>query len=109
MARETIEACYRRRTPRSREIFDGGAHFLAGPAKGAFFHPPYPLALSKAEGCRLWDVDGQAYVDFANHHTTQVLGPQRQHWLLWAFRIQIFNNPVDNAGPITRRFLAKEG
>ena len=74
MDAETIEARYRRKTPRSREAFEAGRPFLAGPAKGAYFHPPYPLTLLKGEGCKLWDVDGREYVDFANHHTVQVLG-----------------------------------
>ena len=74
MPKETIEARYRRETPRSCEAFEAGRHFLAGPAKGAYYHPPYPLTLSKGQGCKIWDVDGREYVDFANHHTVQVLG-----------------------------------
>ena len=74
MPKETIEDRYRRETPRSCEAFEAGRHYLAGPAKGAYYHPPYPLTLSKGEGCKIWDVDGREYVDFANHHTVQVLG-----------------------------------
>ena len=36
--------------------------------------PPYPVTIARAEGCHLYDVDGNRYVDFANHHTTQILG-----------------------------------
>jgi glutamate-1-semialdehyde 2,1-aminomutase len=74
MDAETIETRYRRLTPKSRKAFEAGRPFLAGPAKGAYFYPPYPLTLSKGKGCKIWDVDGRDYLDFANHHTVQVLG-----------------------------------
>ena len=30
--------------------------------------------MSRGEGCCLYDLEGQQYVDFANHHTAQILG-----------------------------------
>ena len=70
----TIADSYRARTPRSREMYEGGTSYTAGPAKGAYYYPPYPLAMERGEGCYLWDVDGNKYLDCANHHTAQVLG-----------------------------------
>ena len=74
MAQETIESRYRRRTPGSCERFEAGRPFMAGPPKGAYFYAPYPLMFVSGKGCSLWDVDGNQYVDCANHHTVQVLG-----------------------------------
>ena len=47
---------------------------MPGGAKGAYFYKPYPLTIARGEGVYLYDVDGRRYVDFANHHTAQVLG-----------------------------------
>lgn len=70
----SLEETYRARTPRSAELFQKGMSLTAGPAKGAYFYKPYPLTMARAEGCILEDVDGHRYLDFANHHTTQILG-----------------------------------
>ena len=42
--------------------------------KGAHFMPPNPVYVDHAEGCYLFDIDGNRYVDFANHHTAAILG-----------------------------------
>lgn len=47
---------------------------MPGGAKGAYFYKPYPLTIARGEGVYLYDVDGRRYVDFANHHTAQILG-----------------------------------
>ncbi|MCY3771809.1 MAG: aspartate aminotransferase family protein [Gemmatimonadetes bacterium] len=70
----TQEAIYRERTPGSYEAFIRSGEFMPGVAKGAYYYAPYPVTVERAEGCHLYDVDGNEYVDFANHHTTQILG-----------------------------------
>lgn len=45
-----------------------------GVIKGAYWSPPYPLYFDRAKDCNLWDLDGNRYLDFANHHTAMVLG-----------------------------------
>lgn len=45
-----------------------------GVMKGAHFMPPNPVYVDHAEGCYLFDIDGNRYVDFANHHTAAILG-----------------------------------
>lgn len=72
----TQEAIYRDRTPGSREAFKRAGSVMPGVAKGAYYYAPYPVTIARAEGCHLYDVDGNRYVDFANHHTTQILGHQ---------------------------------
>lgn len=74
MSLESIETEYRRLTPTSRRMFEAGRAVNAGASKGAYFFSPYPLTLRRAKGCELEDVDGRTYVDFSNHHTSQVLG-----------------------------------
>ena len=70
-----LERRYFAATPRSLEAFS--AHSNATPggvAKGAYFYRPYPLTIERGEGAYLFDVDGNRYADFANHHTGQILG-----------------------------------
>ena len=55
MPEETIEERYCRQTPGSRERFEAGRNFTAGPAKGAYFFSPYPLSFVSGEGCQLQD------------------------------------------------------
>ena len=71
---ESVEEEYRRRTPNSADAFRRGVPVTAGPAKGAYFFQPYPLTMARAQGCILEDIDGHRYLDFANHHSTQILG-----------------------------------
>ena len=69
-----IKQEYRAGSPRSREYFERGRGSMAGPAKGAYYYPPYPLTMDWGEGCYLHDLDGRRFLDCANHHTTQVVG-----------------------------------
>ena len=70
----SVEEEYRRSTPHSADAFRRAAPLTAGPAKGAYFFQPYPLTMARARGCTLEDIDGRRYLDFANHHSTQILG-----------------------------------
>ncbi|MDD9948049.1 MAG: hypothetical protein OXU48_00790, partial [candidate division Zixibacteria bacterium] len=60
------EAVYRERTPGSCEAFQRAGEVMPGVAKGAYYYAPYPVTIARAEGCHLYDVDGNRYVDFAN-------------------------------------------
>ena len=52
----------------ARKIIPGGVqHNLA-------FNQPFPIAIEKAEGASLWDVDGNRYIDFLQAGGPTVLG-----------------------------------
>ena len=70
----TIEATYATESPSSREQFDRDCESMPGGAKGAYYYAPYPLTMQRGEGCYLYDIDERRRVDFANHHTGQILG-----------------------------------
>ncbi|MGH2367022.1 MAG: aminotransferase class III-fold pyridoxal phosphate-dependent enzyme, partial [Chloroflexota bacterium] len=54
---------------RATRVIPGGSQTNSKrPAAYAFGH--YPIYASRAEGCRIWDVDGHEYVDYVN-----ALGP----------------------------------
>ena len=70
-----LEARYFAAHPRSLECFSAHADATpGGVAKGAYFYRPYPLTMERGDGPYLFDVDGNRYADFANHHTGQILG-----------------------------------
>ena len=62
-----LQEAYRQASPRSAKAFERACRSMPGGAKGAYFYPPYPLQMERAEGCHLYDLDGRCYVDFANH------------------------------------------
>lgn len=84
----SVEKEFRRRTPNSAKAFQRAAPVTAGPAKGAYFFQPYPLTMVKAQGCILEDIDGHRYLDFANHHSTQILGHNHPK-VIEAVRVQL--------------------
>ena len=70
-----LEARFFAAHPRSLERFSAHADATpGGVAKGAYFYRPYPLTMERGDGPYLFDVDGNRYADFANHHTGQILG-----------------------------------
>lgn len=45
-----------------------------GNTRTVLFYPPFPLAMVRAEGCRLWDADGAEYIDFLGEYTAGLYG-----------------------------------
>jgi len=53
---------------RSRQLFERAQHFLVegvnSPSRGAATYSPNPVFLERGRGSRVWDADGNRYVDF---------------------------------------------
>ncbi len=45
-----------------------------GNTRTVLHYAPFPLAMARAEGCRLWDMDGREYVDFLGEYTAGIYG-----------------------------------
>ena len=45
-----------------------------GNTRSVLHYAPFPLAMARAEGCRLWDVDGRQYIDFLGEYTAGLYG-----------------------------------
>jgi len=45
-----------------------------GNTRTVLFHEPFPLVMTRGEGCRLWDADGHAYVDLLGEYTAGLYG-----------------------------------
>jgi glutamate-1-semialdehyde 2,1-aminomutase len=58
------EARYRERTPRSLQQLQRAMEVIpTGHAGGMWYQLPYPVLLERGLGCRVWDVDGNEYLD----------------------------------------------
>ena len=45
-----------------------------GNTRTVLFHTPFPLAMARGEGCRLWDADGHEYTDLLGEYTAGLYG-----------------------------------
>jgi glutamate-1-semialdehyde 2,1-aminomutase len=62
---EREEAAYRSRTPRSAQLHERAKAALPlGVASSFQAYDPYPLFMTNARGSRIWDADGNEYIDF---------------------------------------------
>ena len=59
------ESAFKKRTPRSLEIYERARTSLPMGVSSSFQAiPPYPLTIGCAEGSHIWDYDGNEYIDF---------------------------------------------
>lgn len=73
-----IESAYRERTPGSRALYERAVLALpGGSTRTATYYAPYPAYMERGAGCRLYDVDGNAYIDCLNNYTALVHGHAR--------------------------------
>lgn len=79
-------------TDEAKKVIPGGVqHNLA-------FNYPFPLAIEKAEGAYMWDVDGNRYIDFLQAGGPTILGSNYQ-----PVREKIFEM-LQSCGPVTGLF-----
>jgi len=75
MAEKDYIRQYLIRTPRSRALFERAQKTMPGGVSHRFrFFPPYPFYVEKVNGSKIWDVDGNEYVDFWMGHFALILG-----------------------------------
>lgn len=78
----TLEAAYSEAAerfaaanPKSAAIQEQAqAAMPGGNTRTVLHYHPYPLRFARGEGCRLWDVDGHAYVDYLGEYTAGLYG-----------------------------------
>lgn len=72
---DSVSDEYTRRTGNSKRLFDRASIvFPGGFTRTPFVHGPYPTFFVRAEGCRIWDVDGNEYIDYVNNLGPLLLG-----------------------------------
>jgi glutamate-1-semialdehyde 2,1-aminomutase len=66
---------YRQKTPLSKNLFKRAREVMPGGiSHNIHYFPPYPFFIKKALGSKIWDVDGNEYVDLWMGHYTHILG-----------------------------------
>jgi len=66
---------YRRKTPLSENLFKRAREVMPGGiSHNVHFFPPYPFFVKKTKGSKVWDVDGNEYVDTWMGNYTHILG-----------------------------------
>lgn len=74
-AREFFERQYIARTKKSKQMYEEAKKYLAGGVPGgARFRRPYPLYMREANGSKLWDIDGNEYIDLLMGAGPDILG-----------------------------------
>jgi len=68
---------------RSKELYDRAGSVLAGGVSSEFrkFSYPHPLFYSHGKGSRIWDVDGNEFLDFTLSQGPLILGHSHPHVL----------------------------
>jgi glutamate-1-semialdehyde 2,1-aminomutase len=60
---------------RSQKLYDRAlASLPGGNTRTTVFMKPYPIYAARGEGCRVWDVDGNEYIDCINNFTSLIHG-----------------------------------
>ena len=70
-----IEEEYKGKTSKSREMLKTSSQYVSGGVtRDTNWWKPYPVFVEKGEGCNLYDIDGNEYVDYNNNFTALLLG-----------------------------------
>lgn len=70
-----LEAEYIAKTKKSRELYEESSKYMpSGVSYALRYMSPYPLYIVRAKGTRVYDIDGNEYVDFWMGHGVQLLG-----------------------------------
>jgi glutamate-1-semialdehyde 2,1-aminomutase len=72
---DEIVTAYRAATRRSEELVERFQQVLpGGETRSVTFYPPYPVVIARGAGARVWDLDGNSYLDVLNNYTSLVHG-----------------------------------
>jgi glutamate-1-semialdehyde 2,1-aminomutase len=69
------KAAYAAARPRSAEIHARARAVMpGGNTRTVLFYTPFPTAMVRGEGCRLWDADGREYLDLLGEYSAGLFG-----------------------------------
>lgn len=72
---DDLEQLYRDWSPKSAALMEGAKKVMPGGDTRASAHfMPYPLFMTRGEGCRIFDEDGHTLIDFMNNFTSLIHG-----------------------------------
>jgi glutamate-1-semialdehyde 2,1-aminomutase len=101
--RSGIYATYAKKRPKSEWLHKEARRFLpGGETRNSLFYKPFPAFMMRGEGCRLYDVDGNEYVDFLNNYTSLIHG--HAHPEVEIAAIKQFKRGTIYAAPVEDQF-----
>jgi len=66
---------YMKKSRRSRELYEKISEYIPyGVNSNQRYYPPYPIYFKNARGSRIWDVDGNEYIDFNMGYGSLIVG-----------------------------------
>lgn len=66
---------YEKKTPTSKRLYKRACKvFPSGSTRAPYYWKPHPTYIERAKGCRIWDVDGNEYIDYCNNMGPLILG-----------------------------------
>ena len=66
---------YVARNPKSFARFVEATTVMPGGNTRTVLHyAPFPIGMTRGEGCRLWDLDGAEFIDFLGEYTAGIYG-----------------------------------
>jgi glutamate-1-semialdehyde 2,1-aminomutase len=73
---ETIKEAYIRKNPKSAELYPKFQELFpsGGAGHDGYVASPFPLTITRGQGSRKWDVDGNEYIDFGLGSASLLLG-----------------------------------
>lgn len=99
-ASAAAERAYVARTPESRRAHEAACeHLPGGNTRTVLHYSPYPLRIQRAEGARMWDVDGHDYADFLGEYSAGLFG-HSQPQIMAAAR-EVLDDGILFGGPTT--------
>lgn len=74
-ALDGLREAYMARHPQSATLYEQATQVMpGGNTRSVLFYEPFPLAIARGEGARLWDADGHEYTDFIGEFTAGLYG-----------------------------------
>jgi len=99
---------YVQKTSKSKVMFERAKKVLpAGVSYNIRYFDPYPFYTAKAKGSKLYDVDGNEYIDFWLGHTALILG-HSPFAVMNAVRSQLSNGTIFGTSHETEIALAEQ-
>ncbi len=99
---------YAQKTSKSKALFERAQKALpAGVSYGIRYFDPYPFYTAKAKGSKLYDIDGNEYIDFWLGHTALILGHSPSA-VMSAVKSQLANGTIFGTSHETEVALAEQ-
>ncbi len=75
-----IEKEYLSKTKKSKKHFENARQCIpGGTSRLITFYQPHPFFVQKGNGCRMYDLDGNEYLDFLNNYSAGIHGHAHPH------------------------------